>query len=171
MLKIRLSRFGKKKKPTYRLVVSEHTKDTLGDALEYLGHYDPHTKVIEVKKDRILYWISKGAQPSPTVHNLLIDQNVIEGDKVKASKAKKKKKEEKNETEPVAKLDGEKPAEESKEEEPKVKEKPAEPAKEEKKDEPKKDKPKVEEKPAEKSKKEEAKQDPSASSGQGEKKE
>jgi len=106
MLKIRLSRFGKKKKPTYRLIVSEHTKDTQSRALEYLGHYDPHTKVIEVKKDRILDWISKGAKPSPTVHNLLVDQNVIEAEKVVASKSKKKKKDEKEKlAEPVAKLD------------------------------------------------------------------
>lgn len=91
MLKIRLARVGKRKKPVYRLIVSENTKDTYGRFLEILGHYNPFTKVIEVNKDRILYWISKGAQPSPTAHNLLVDQNVIQADKVKASKSKKKK--------------------------------------------------------------------------------
>jgi len=90
MLKIRLARMGKKKKPTYRFIVSESTKDPYGVALEILGHYNPSSKVCEVKKDRILYWISKGAQASPTVFNLLIDQNVISGQKVKASKGKKK---------------------------------------------------------------------------------
>ncbi|MBU1164270.1 30S ribosomal protein S16 [Patescibacteria group bacterium] len=133
MLKIRLSRFGKKKKPTYRLIVSEHTKDTQGKALEYLGHYDPHTKVIEVKKDRILDWISKGAQPSPTVHNLLVDQNVIEAEKVVASKSKKKNKgEEDKPVEPVAKLDAEKL--EAPKDEPKKKEVKEETKKEEKVD-------------------------------------
>jgi small subunit ribosomal protein S16 len=90
MLKIRLARVGKKKQPTYRFVVSDRSKDTYGKALEILGHYNPFTKVCEVKKDRILYWIEKGAKPSPTVHNLFIDQNVISGQKVKASKAGKK---------------------------------------------------------------------------------
>ncbi len=92
MLKIRLARIVKKKKPMYRFIVSENTKDTFGKALEILGHYNPFTKVTEVNKDRILYWISKGAQLSPTVNNMLIDQNVVSGQKVKASKAKQKKK-------------------------------------------------------------------------------
>ncbi|HCX45411.1 TPA: 30S ribosomal protein S16, partial [Patescibacteria group bacterium] len=92
MLKIRLARVGKKKKPTYRFIVSESARDPFGKALEILGHYNPFSKVIDVKKDRILHWISKGAQVSPTVHNLLVDQNVLEGDKIRASKSKKKKK-------------------------------------------------------------------------------
>ncbi len=90
MLKIRLARVGKRKQPTYRFVINESTRDTHGNMLEILGHYNPFTKVIEVKKDRILHWISKGAQLSPTVHNMFIDQNVITGDKVHASKGKKK---------------------------------------------------------------------------------
>ena len=90
MLKIRLARVGKKKRPTYRFVVSDSLRDTYGKALEIVGHYNPFTKVTEVKKDRILHWISQGAQLSPTVHNMMIDQNVITGEKVKASKSKKK---------------------------------------------------------------------------------
>jgi len=81
---------GKKKQPTYRLIVNESSRDTYGHALEIVGHYDPFTKVTEVNKDRILYWISKGAQLSPTIHNLLVDQNVIKAEKIKASKGKKK---------------------------------------------------------------------------------
>jgi len=164
MLKIRLSRFGKKKRPTYRLIVSEHTKDTQDRALEYLGYYDPHTKVCEVKKDRILYWISKGAQPSPTLHNLFIDQNVIKAEKVKASKSKKKKEEKEKPAEPVAKLDKEKKekkppksekVKEKKPAEPAKEEEPAEPVKEEKKEESKettKEKQKTEEKPTQEAK-------------------
>jgi len=90
MLKIRLARVGKKKSPSYRFVVSESSKDTYGKSVEIVGHYNPFTKVCEVSKDRILYWISKGAQPSATVYNMLLDQNVIVGKKVKASKGKKK---------------------------------------------------------------------------------
>ena len=92
MLKIRLARVGKKKRPTYRFIISEAARDPYGRALEILGHYNPFSKVIEVNKERILYWISKGAQASPTVHNLLVDQKVISGEKVKASKSKAKKK-------------------------------------------------------------------------------
>lgn len=91
---IRLSRMGKKKQPTYRLVVSDKQKDTQNRALEILGQYNPRTnpKTIELKADRIKYWLSKGAQASPTVHNLLVDQKIIETDKVKASSGKNKKK-------------------------------------------------------------------------------
>ena len=90
MLKIRLARVGKKKSPAYRFVVSENARDLYGKQLEILGHYNPFSKVCEVKKDRILYWISQGAQVSPTAHNLLVDQNVITKEKVKASKSGKK---------------------------------------------------------------------------------
>jgi small subunit ribosomal protein S16 len=92
MLKIRLARVGKKKKPTYRFIVSEAGRDTFGQALEILGHYNPLAKVCEVKKDRLLYWLDKGAKASPTVHNLLVDQNVINLPKVKAAKSGKQKK-------------------------------------------------------------------------------
>ena len=92
MLKIRLARLGKKKQPTYRFVVSDSQKDLYGRQLEILGNYNPFSKVCEVKKDRILYWISKGAQCSPTVFNLFVDQNVLTGKKVKATNVSKKKK-------------------------------------------------------------------------------
>jgi small subunit ribosomal protein S16 len=93
MVKIRLARVGKKKQPTYRFVVSDSHKDLYGKYLEIVGHYNPFTKVCEVNKDRILFWIGQGAQVSPTVHNLLVDQNVIQEKKVKASKPGKKKEE------------------------------------------------------------------------------
>lgn len=93
MLTIRLSRVGKKNKPMYRLVISEKARDPYGIALEILGSYNPHTKELQAKNERIKYWISKGSQMSPTVNNLLIDKGVIEGKKVKASGAGKKKKE------------------------------------------------------------------------------
>ena len=93
MLTIRLSRIGKNKKPTYRLIISEKTKDTFGDSLEILGYYNPRAnpKIVSVKNERVKYWLSVGAKTSPTVHNLLVDQKIIEGPKVKVSKLKKKK--------------------------------------------------------------------------------
>lgn len=94
MLMIRLSRKGKKKQPTYRLIISEKAKDPWGDALEILGFYNPRTepKTINFKKERILYWLSKGAKASPTVHNLLVDEKILDLAKTKASKSKKSKK-------------------------------------------------------------------------------
>lgn len=86
MLVIRLQRLGKKKKPSYRLVVSEKTRDTQAKSLELLGHYSPtqDPKLLDVKADRIKHFISLGAQCSPTVHNILVKEGVIEGDKKKS---------------------------------------------------------------------------------------
>lgn len=86
MLRIRLQRIGKKKQPTYRLIVSEKTKDTQAGSLEMLGEYNPVSanKVMNLKEDRIKHWISVGAEPSNTVHNLLVKAGVI---KEKAKKA------------------------------------------------------------------------------------
>lgn len=94
MLSIRLSRVGKKNKPTYRFVIMEKGRDPYGRALEILGSYNPHSKDLQVKGERINYWISKGAQMSPTVNNLLVANGIVKGDKVKASKSGKKKGEE-----------------------------------------------------------------------------
>lgn len=86
MLRIRLSRMGRKSAPTYRFIISERTKDTLGDAKEIIGHYNPRSKEIGLKEDRVKYWLSVGAQPSATVHNLLVGQGLISEKKVKASR-------------------------------------------------------------------------------------
>ncbi len=97
MLTIRLSRIGKKKKPAYRLIISEKSKDPYGRALEILGTYDPFTKkLLNPKKERIEYWLKQGAQMSATANNLLVEKKIITGKKVTASKAKKKKKDENN---------------------------------------------------------------------------
>jgi len=93
MLKIRLARVGKKKKPLYRVVISENTKDMYGDHLEILGQYNPHDKKITLQTERIEYWLSKGAQTSDTVHNLLVKEGVIkDGKKAKAVAISKKRK-------------------------------------------------------------------------------
>jgi len=95
MLAIRLAPRGKKHHITYRLVVSEKTKDMFGDYLEDLGHYDPHPKnsTLNFKTDRIKHWLSKGAQTSATVHNLLVEAKIIDGAKLRVWKAKPKKEE------------------------------------------------------------------------------
>jgi len=90
MLTIRFSRIGKKKNPIYRLVISEKARDPYGRALEILGTYNPFSKELISKNDRINHWLSVGAQMSASVNNLLIEKKIIKGEKVKASKPKKK---------------------------------------------------------------------------------
>jgi small subunit ribosomal protein S16 len=86
MLTIRLSRIGKRKKPMYRLIISEKARDPYGRSLEILGFYDPFKKELQVKKERIEYWLSRGAGMSPTVNNLLVEKGLIKGKKISASK-------------------------------------------------------------------------------------
>lgn len=89
---IRLSRVGKKGYPTYRLVISEKQRDPYGKALEILGSYNPHTKALQIQAERVNHWISKGAQMSDTVNNLLVKNEVIKGKKTKSPNAKPKRK-------------------------------------------------------------------------------
>lgn len=85
MLSIKLSRAGKKKQPIYRMIVTEKTRDPYGKFLEIVGNYNPRleTSVFNLKEDRVKYWLSVGAQPTDTIHNLLVDAGLITGDKVK----------------------------------------------------------------------------------------
>jgi small subunit ribosomal protein S16 len=83
MLKIRLQRVGKINAPSYRVIVTEHARGPkTGNFLEVVGTYDPRTKARTLEAERIKYWISKGAQPSGTMHNMLISAGVITGKKV-----------------------------------------------------------------------------------------
>ena len=94
MLAIRLQRIGKKKQPAYRVVVSDKKKDMYGKQLEILGNYNPVSipKTISLNAERIKYWLSVGAQPSATIHNLLVTNGVINAKKVQAWKPTKKSK-------------------------------------------------------------------------------
>ena len=72
MVKVRMSRYGRKKNPFYRLVVVDERKARESDCIEQVGYYDPQNKSKTlIKKDRIEYWISQGAQVSPTVTELM----------------------------------------------------------------------------------------------------
>lgn len=83
---IKLSKIGKTNKKVFRLIISEKGRDPYGRALEILGAYNPYTKELTVKGDRIKYWISKGAGMTASVNNLLVGQSIVEGKKVVASK-------------------------------------------------------------------------------------
>ena len=165
MLKLRLQRIGRKKEPHFRLIAQDSKKDPWDKSVEILGWLNPRSKEKELKKDRIEYWLSVGAQVTDSVYNLLVNDGLIKGEKKKTFKISKKRKakiEEKNKKdEPVEEKPEEKvnppakaveagkekteaPAEEKKEEvkveetkpEEKVEEKKEEaPTKEEKKDE------------------------------------
>ncbi len=73
MLTIRLARVGARKQPYYRIVVIEKERARNGRALEIVGTYNPRTSpaTVEMKRDRIEHWISKGAQVSDRVGKLL----------------------------------------------------------------------------------------------------
>lgn len=82
MLMIRFQRVGRRNDAAFRLVVTEHTTGPKSNKhVELLGSYNPKTKALSLKKDRIEHWIGMGAQVSDSVHNLLVSQGVIEGSK------------------------------------------------------------------------------------------
>jgi len=90
MLVIRLTRVGKKNQPAFRVVLTKKSNPVRGKFIEILGSYNPRLKTKALKADRIKYWLSKGAQASITVHNLLVNEKIIEAAKVKAWRPKKK---------------------------------------------------------------------------------
>lgn len=90
MLMIRLQRAGRRNEPHFRIVVTEKTTSPRGKYLESLGFVNPLEKKRSVDKERALYWISKGAQPSDTVRNLLVSEKVLNMLKVPKHKKSKK---------------------------------------------------------------------------------
>ena len=73
MLSIRMRRTGSKKRPYYRVVVTEGREPREGSFLEVLGTYNPRTKpaTVEIDKERVNYWVKQGARPSDSVRTLI----------------------------------------------------------------------------------------------------
>jgi len=73
MVAIRLRRAGSKKRPFFRVVVTDSRAARDSSFVEILGHYNPRSKpaLVDVKQERIDYWIGKGAQPSDSVRTLI----------------------------------------------------------------------------------------------------
>lgn len=73
MLKIKLTPVGKINHRQYRVVVAADREKLTGSIIAHLGSYDPHQTVDQLKIDRVLYqsWLTKGAQPTPTVKSLV----------------------------------------------------------------------------------------------------
>lgn len=87
MVKIRMSRLGRPHKPFYRISAVDSRVKRDGAVIEPLGWYDPCAqkgKQLELNGERIKFWISKGAQPSETVADLLAKNNIIDAGPVKA---------------------------------------------------------------------------------------
>ena len=80
MLRIRLRRVGKKKQPSYRIVVADVRSPRDGNFVDQVGHYNPLTDppTVVIDADKANHWISVGAQPSETVARLLKTQTVTE---------------------------------------------------------------------------------------------
>lgn len=78
-VKIRLNRQGAKKNPFYRIVVADSRAPRDGRFIEILGKYDPSQTpaVVKVDEEKVLDWMSKGAQPTDTVKSLLSQQGII----------------------------------------------------------------------------------------------
>jgi small subunit ribosomal protein S16 len=83
MLKIRMQRTGRINMPSFRIVVVEHTASPkAGKFVDKVGTYDPKSKKRQLDAERIKYWLSVGAKPSDTVHNMLVSLKIIDGKKI-----------------------------------------------------------------------------------------
>ena len=89
MLVIRLQRIGKKHQASFRIVLQDSRWKPQGKTLELFGFYNPHSKEKQIQTERVKFWLARGAQSSPTLHNMFVDAGIITGEKVKAWKAKK----------------------------------------------------------------------------------
>ena len=79
-VKMRLTRLGDKKSPTYRIVVIDSRKARDGEYIDNIGHYNPTANPAEVviDKEKAADWLAKGVQPTETVRALLLNAGIIE---------------------------------------------------------------------------------------------
>ena len=79
IVKIRLRRTGRKKQPTYRIVVADSRSPRDGKFIEVIGQYAPRQgeQALNLKNDRVNYWLDNGAQPTDTVRSLLRKAGVL----------------------------------------------------------------------------------------------
>ncbi len=83
MLKIRMQRIGRINSPSFRIVVVEHTASPkAGKFVEKVGTYNPKSKERNLNAERIKYWMSVGAKPSDTVHNMLVSLGILNAKKI-----------------------------------------------------------------------------------------
>ncbi len=83
MLKMRLQRVGRKNDPSYRVVVTDsRTGPKSNKHVDLIGSYSTKMNKVQIDRDKVKGWISKGVQVSDTVHNILVGQKIIEGKKI-----------------------------------------------------------------------------------------
>lgn len=83
MLKMRLQRVGRKNDPSFRVVVTDSRSGPKSNKqVDTLGSYSAKTNLFKIDGDRAKEWISKGVQVSPTVHNLMVTNKIVEGKKI-----------------------------------------------------------------------------------------
>jgi len=83
MLMIRFQRIGRTNDPAFRIVVLEKERAAkAGNIVQLLGTYNPRSKALTLNEEQVKHWISKGAQPTGSIHNLLVNKGVITGKKV-----------------------------------------------------------------------------------------
>lgn len=97
MVKISLTRTGKRNQPHYRVVIRPARSKRDGKALEYIGYYNPRTSptTVKLELDRVKYWLSVGAQPTDTVRDMLIKEKLLPEYKQPGEKSQKALKREK----------------------------------------------------------------------------
>jgi small subunit ribosomal protein S16 len=90
LLKIRLARVGKKKQPTYRVVIADARAKRDGAYVEIIGHYNPRTEpnTFEIDEDKARDWLHKGAQPTERMHKLLATKGLMSAPVFPAPKPK-----------------------------------------------------------------------------------
>ena len=80
---IRFQRIGRTNDPAFRIVVLEKERAAkAGNIVELLGTYNPRSKALTLNEEQVKHWISKGAQPTGSIHNLLVNKRFIEGKKI-----------------------------------------------------------------------------------------
>jgi len=79
VVKLRLQRYGSKKRPFYRVVAADVNSPRDGRFIEQLGTYDPirYEDTIQLNTERVQYWIQSGAQPTDTVRGLLLKTGIL----------------------------------------------------------------------------------------------
>lgn len=83
MLKIRMQRTGRTNMPAFRIVVTEHTASPkAGKFVDKVGTYNPKTKARTLDEAKIKHWMSVGAKPSATVHNMLVSLGILNAKKI-----------------------------------------------------------------------------------------
>ncbi len=89
MISIKLRPVGKRKQISYRIVVLPKKSKLVGKYIDDLGWYNPHTNKFSISSEKAKKWIANGAQPTDTVHNILIDAKIVDGPKIKLHKKSK----------------------------------------------------------------------------------